>query len=73
MVCALPILGLLLGLVASTGATRLIQSLLYATHPLDPLRLCWSTVTLLSVAILACLGSGMERIAVGPDTALRSE
>jgi len=40
--------GLVLGLVASAGAVRLIESMLYGTQPLDP-------AIFATVAVLACL------------------
>ena len=48
------IYGLVLGLVASVGVTRLIESLLFGTKPLDLAVFVVVSVTLLVVAALAC-------------------
>jgi hypothetical protein len=49
------IYGLVVGLAASAGAVRLIESLLYETQLLDPAIFAAVAATLLSVAALACL------------------
>ena len=46
--------GLVLGLVASLAAVKLIESMLYETRPLDPAIFAAVAVTLLAVAALAC-------------------
>src|SRR6185312_16409232 len=65
--------GLVLGLLASAGATRLIQSLLFATKPLDPTVFVTVTATLLLVAILACLLPAWRAARLDPMQALRTE
>src|SRR5271167_3801716 len=47
--------GLGLGLVASFAVTRIFQSMLFGTRPLDPVVLSSVVATLLVVAVLACL------------------
>jgi putative ABC transport system permease protein len=47
--------GLGLGLVMSFAATRIFQSMLFGTKPLDPVVLSGVIATLLAVAVLACL------------------
>ena len=47
--------GLGLGLLVSTVATRIFQSMLFGTKPLDPVVLSGVIGTLLAVAVLACL------------------
>jgi hypothetical protein len=47
--------GLGLGLVVSFAATRIFQSMLFGTKPLDPVVLSGVIATLLAVAVLACL------------------
>ena len=48
------VIGLVLGLVASVGLTRLIRSLLYGTTALDPVVFAVVSVALLAVAAVAC-------------------
>ncbi len=60
------IFGLAFGLAASTAATRLIQSMLYGTKPLDPAVFGVVTVTLLLVASAGMCGSCMASIPFGP-------
>ena len=47
--------GLGLGLLMSFAATRIFQSMLFGTKPLDPVVLSGVIATLLAVAVLACL------------------
>src|SRR5215475_3273413 len=47
--------GLGLGLAVSLVATRIFQSMLFGTKPLDPVVLSGVIATLLAVAVLACL------------------
>ncbi|HKO12237.1 MAG TPA: ABC transporter permease [Acidobacteriaceae bacterium] len=65
--------GLVLGLLASLGATRLIQSLLFATKPLDVTVFLAVTITLLLVAMLACLLPAWRAARLDPMQALRTE
>jgi len=65
--------GLVLGLVASTAATRLIGSLLYGTQPLDPIVFMIVTVALLAVAAVACLIPAWRASRLDPMEALRIE
>ena len=65
--------GLALGLVASAGAVRLIQSMLYGTHPLDPAIFAAVAATLLGVTALACLIPAWRASRIDPMQALRSE
>jgi putative ABC transport system permease protein len=65
--------GLMLGLAASTGAVRLIQSMLYGTRPLDPAIFAAVAATLLVVAALACLVPAWRASRIDPMQALRSE
>jgi ABC-type antimicrobial peptide transport system permease subunit len=65
--------GLVLGLAASVGVTRLITSLLFGTHPLDPMVFVVVSVTLLLVAALACLLPAWRASRLDPIVALRSE
>ncbi|MGA9979609.1 MAG: ABC transporter permease [Candidatus Sulfotelmatobacter sp.] len=65
--------GLVLGLAASVGAVRLIQSMLYGTRPLDPAVFASVAATLLAVAALACLVPAWKASRIDPMQALRSE
>ncbi len=65
--------GLVLGLAASAGAVRLIQSMLYGTRPLDPAIFAAVAATLLLVAALACLIPAWRASQIDPMQALRTE
>jgi predicted permease len=65
--------GLVLGLAASVGAVRLIQSMLYGTKPLDPAIFASVAATLLAVAALACLVPAWRASRIDPMQALRTE
>jgi len=67
------IIGLVLGLIASAGITRLIQSLLYGTQPLDPIVFGLVSVALLAVAAVACLVPAWRASRLDPIEALRTE
>jgi predicted permease len=65
--------GLVFGLVASAGAARLIQSMLYGTQPLDPAVFAAVSATLLLVAALACAVPAWRASRLDPMQALRTE
>jgi putative ABC transport system permease protein len=65
--------GLGLGLVVSVAATRIFQSLLFGTRPLDPVVLSGVIATLLAVAVLACLAPAWRASRLDPMQALRTE
>lgn len=65
--------GLVLGLAASVGAVRLLESMLYRTRPLDPMVFAAVTATLLVVALLACLVPAWRASRINPMQALRIE
>ena len=65
--------GLVLGLAASAGVVRLIQSMLYGTRPLDPAIFAAVAATLLLVAALACLVPAWRASRIDPMQALRIE
>jgi predicted lysophospholipase L1 biosynthesis ABC-type transport system permease subunit len=67
------LLGLGLGLVASFAATRIFQSMLFGTKPLDPAVLSGVIATLLAVAVLACLAPAWRASRLDPMQALRTE
>jgi predicted permease len=65
--------GLAVGLAASVGAVRLIQSMLYGTSPLDPIIFSAVAATLMAVAALACLVPAWRASRIDPMRALRIE
>jgi ABC-type antimicrobial peptide transport system permease subunit len=65
--------GLALGLAASTGAVRLIQSMLYGTRPLDAAIFAVVAAMLLVVSALACLLPAWRASQIDPMQALRIE
>jgi putative ABC transport system permease protein len=65
--------GLTLGLAASVGAVRLIQSMLYGTRPLDPGIFAAVAAVLLFVAAMACLIPAWKASRIDPMRALRTE
>ena len=65
--------GLVLGLVASAAITRLLQSMLYGTRPLDLAVFASVAATLLVVAALACLVPAWRASRIDPMQALRME
>jgi len=65
--------GLVLGLAAAIGASRLIQTLLFAVHPLDPLIYVGVTLLFMLIAVLACLLPARRATLVDPIQALRTE
>jgi predicted permease len=65
--------GLVLGLAASAGAVRLIQSMLYGTRPLDPAIFAAVAATLLVVAAVACVVPAWKASRIDPMQALRTE
>jgi predicted permease len=65
--------GLGLGLAASLAAGRVVRSLLYGTQPLDATVFVLVAITLLSVAMLACLIPAWRASRLDPMQALRTE
>jgi predicted permease len=67
------LLGLLFGLIASIATTRVFTSMLFGTKPLDPLVIGAVTITLLLVAVLACLVPAWRASRLDPMRAIRVE
>jgi predicted permease len=66
-------LGLILGLTASAGTTQLIRSMLYGTEPTDPAVIGAVILTLLSIALFACIFPAWRASRLDPMQALRTE
>jgi ABC-type antimicrobial peptide transport system permease subunit len=69
----LTLLGLTLGLIAATAATRLVASLLYGVTVTDPLTLIGGSLLMLTVAAFASWLPARRAAKVDPMAALRSE
>jgi putative ABC transport system permease protein len=67
------IVGIVLGLLASAGLTRLMANQLFGVGPLDALTYAGVTLLLLAVALLACYPSARRATKIDPITALRYE
>ena len=67
------LLGLVLGLLASMGATQWIRSMLYGTAPDDPAVIATVILTLLLIASIACIFPALRASRLDPMQALRTE
>jgi putative ABC transport system permease protein len=65
--------GLVIGIVAAFGLTRLIASQLYGVTPMDPLTIATVALLLTAVAMLACVIPARHAAKVDPLRALRIE
>jgi putative ABC transport system permease protein len=66
-------IGVLIGLLAAIGLTRLMASLLYNVQPIDPLIFASVPILVLFVALLAAYIPARRAIRVDPMVALRHE
>ena len=67
------VIGMMLGLVASLGVNRLLQSQLVGVSPYDAATMAAAPVILAVVALLACQIPVRRAINVDPAVALRHE
>jgi putative ABC transport system permease protein len=66
-------IGILVGLGGAIGLARFIQSMLFATDPIDPLTLAGVSVLFAAVALIACIVPAWRAARVDPMAALRQE
>jgi putative ABC transport system permease protein len=66
-------IGILVGLLGALVLARFIQSMLFATNPIDPLTLAGVSVLFAAVALMACLVPAWRAARVDPMAALRQE
>jgi ABC-type antimicrobial peptide transport system permease subunit len=69
----LALIGIGLGLLGATAATRLIQNLLYGVSRLDALSFALGAAVLLVVAVVACAVPMWRATAVDPVVAVRAD
>jgi putative ABC transport system permease protein len=66
-------IGILVGLGGAIGLARFIQSMLFATDPIDSLTLAGVSVLFAAVALMACIVPAWRAARVDPMAALRQE
>jgi ABC-type antimicrobial peptide transport system permease subunit len=66
-------LGVLLGLLGSAAAGRVLRQLVWSVSPFDPLSFAAVAVVLVLVGVQACLRPALRAARVDPVTALRYE
>jgi len=66
-------IGILVGLGGAIALARFIQSMLFATDPIDPLTLAGVSVLFAAVALIACIVPAWRAARVDPMAALRQE
>jgi ABC-type antimicrobial peptide transport system permease subunit len=66
-------IGIVLGWGGGLAASRLLQSLLYQTHPTDLWTYVFVSVFLVTVALAACLVPALRAVRINPVEALKTE
>ena len=70
---ALVAAGLVIGVLASTLATRVLASYLFDTNPLDPLMFLFVGAAFALAGVVACIGPAWRATTVDPMLAVRAE
>ena len=70
---SLALIGIVIGLAASLGLTRFLQSLLYGVRPIDPVTFVAAALLWTAIALLACFIPARRATKVDPIVALRYE
>jgi predicted permease len=65
--------GIVIGLLAAIGLTRLLETLLFEISPTDPITLATVGLTLVCAAVISCLIPARSAAKTDPLVALRSE
>ena len=66
-------IGMLGGLVAAAGLTRLLKGMLYGTEPLDPATFAGMAVVMMLVGLLASYVPARRACSVDPLESMRAE
>jgi ABC-type lipoprotein release transport system permease subunit len=69
----LGVAGCVIGAVSAVFATRLLRSLLFNVHPLDPLVLVLAAVSIFVLALAASIVPARRAASIQPMQALRME
>jgi putative ABC transport system permease protein len=69
----LALIGVVIGLAASLGLTRFLQSLLFGVKPIDPVTFVAAALLWTAIALLACYIPARRAMTVDPIVALRYE
>jgi putative ABC transport system permease protein len=70
---SLALIGIVIGLAASLGLTRFLQSLLFGVKPMDPVTFVAAALLWTAIALLACYIPARRATRVDPIVALRYE
>jgi putative ABC transport system permease protein len=69
----LSVIGIVIGLLAAFGLTRILASMLVEVKPTDPVTFVFVSVLFLFIAIMASWLPAMRAAGLDPTTALRNE